>query len=106
MKSIATHSFRSPINREYSSSPVMTNLSPDTESTVELYEGNGCLSVEWCIEELELVEHIGLQLEFTEDEYGYEHPTKTINGYDGVFEVPAQIITWLESLGYNCKEIK
>jgi len=56
---------------------------------------NNPLLIEWIINDGEFVEHIGLQREGV-----------CIVGYDGVFEVPIQIIEWIESIGYNCDEIK
>lgn len=99
MKSIATTSFQSPINREYSSSSTLENLLPMTESTLELFEieeGYGYM-IEWDIPELEETEHIGI---FCQD------IPKEVSDYDGVFEVPKEAIKFLEDNGFNCEYLK
>ena len=98
MESIAKHTFKSPINREYSMG-LVTPLSKETTSNCELFKAkNGALFIEWEIPELGETEGIGLWMAEDND--------KLIEGYDGVFKVPAQIIEWLKSLGYDTTEIE
>jgi hypothetical protein len=99
MKSIATTSFESPINREYSSSSKLENLSPMTKSTLELFEieEGSKYMIEWDIPELEETEHIGI--------FCYDTP-KEVSDYDGVFEVPKEAIKLLEDNGFNVDYLK
>jgi hypothetical protein len=86
-----TKTFRSPIGKETSYSNVQ--LSDDTESTLELFTcEDGSYSIEWDIPELEETEHIGIFV---------EEGTKTICDYDGVFEVPKEVIEFLREQGFN-----
>jgi len=86
-----TKTFRSPIGRE--TSFFNTQLSDDTESTLELFTNDdGSCTIEWDIPEFSETEHIGIYV---------DDGTKVINGYDGVFEVPEQAIEFLKEQGFN-----
>jgi hypothetical protein len=50
--------------------------------------------IEWVVNDGEFVEHIGLWFR-----------DKSLVDYDGVFELPEQVITWLNEMGYNTEEI-
>lgn len=83
--------FRSPINREYSALPNVIPLLEDTESVMDInINEDGTGFVEWDIEELDECEGIGLWFKGNE-----------LTDYDGVFEMPAQLVEYLETLGYN-----
>ena len=63
------------------------------ESTMTLYETSGfarSLFIEWDIPGLDMVEHIGLEME-----------GKRVVGYDGVMSFPHPAYRWLRSLGYT-----
>jgi len=91
--------FRSPINSEGSWG--QRNLSRDTESSMELYlYKNGQGSIEWIVEELDLVEHIGCTFEF--DAKG----KRTLVDYDGVFSLPDQAMDLLERNGIDFAEMR
>ena len=81
--------FFSPINRETSYSE--TNLSENTKSEMDItINDDGTGSVEWEVEELDMVESIGLSFEGDE-----------LTDYDGVFSLPSQLINFLTEKGYN-----
>lgn len=96
MNSIKIKKFESPINREYSSSPILEPLGI-AKSTMTLYmkpdESYGC--IEW-------------EMEFNDGEY-YECESiglwfdnqKCLTDYDGVFSMPKEAIELLEECGYN-----
>jgi hypothetical protein len=94
--SIATKSFRSPINSETSFGA--TPLSEDTESTLELFDHeDGSYGIEWDVPELEITEYIGIWC---------EEGTKEICDYDGVFEVPKEAIEMLKEQGFDCSYLE
>ncbi len=81
--------FFSPINRETSFGN--TNLSENTKSEMDItINEDGTGFVEWEVEELDLVEGIGLCFEGNE-----------LTDYDGVFSLPKQLIDFLTEKGYN-----
>jgi len=91
-----TKTFRSPIGKENSYGNVQ--LADDVESTLELFTcANGSYMIEWDIDELEETEYIGIFV---------DQDTKVINDYDGVFEVPEQVIEFLEEQGFNVDYLK
>ena len=86
---IGSFEFNSPINHD--NGYTNKNLIEDTKSTMDITiteDGSG--HVIWDIEELEMEECIGLW--FDENE---------LIDYDGVFELPEQLITFLNSQGYD-----
>ncbi|MEI6061245.1 MAG: hypothetical protein WCR72_11080 [Bacteroidota bacterium] len=84
-----TLEFHSPINSE--TSFTSTNLSKNTKSNMDItINQDGTGHVLWEIEELEMEEGIGLW--FDQDE---------LTDYDGVFELPKQLIAFLEENGFN-----
>jgi hypothetical protein len=98
MKSIATTTFKSPINRDGGSLGIITNLIEETELTLELFDlEDENYFIEWDIPELEMTEHIGI---FCHD------VDKIVSDYDGVFEVPKEAIKFLEDNGFNCEYLK
>lgn len=97
MKLINKKEFISNIVEEYSASPKVLNLGIH-KSTVELFEDiNDSYMIEWDIPDLEITEHIGI--------FCYEQP-KVISDYDGVFEIPSEIIEFLEENGFDCEYLK
>jgi hypothetical protein len=81
--------FFSPINLE--NSFTNKNLSKNTKSEMDItINEDGTGFVEWEVEELDLVEGIGLCFEGNE-----------LTDYDGVFELPKQLIDFLTEKGYN-----
>ena len=93
-----TIKFRSPINRETSYG--QTRLTDDAESVIDLYftkEGDKVTYVfaEWDIPELEETEHIGMWFE-----------AKAITDYDGVFDLPSELISYMETLGFDMSYVK
>jgi len=81
--------FFSPINSETSFSEV--NLSENTKSEMDItINEDGTGFVEWEVEELDMGEGIGLWFEGNE-----------LTDYDGVFELPEQLINFLIEKGYN-----
>lgn len=87
--------FVSPINRDngYSSEKL-----GDFESTMELFiseDENGDFSgeIEWTIEKLGMVEHIGIWCN-----------QKKLCDYDGVFELPKEAIELLKHAGFTVGE--
>lgn len=85
--------FRSPINKENSFGA--WNLAKDTESVISVNipaDGRGCF--QWEVEELD---------EYEEGELNFEG--NTLIDYDGVFELPQQLLDFLEANGYNIDEI-
>lgn len=86
--------FNSPINKETSFGS--TNLSEDVESVIEVTineTGDGYF--EWEIEELGEYETGGLWFE-----------DNILTDYDGVFELPKQLIEYLENKGYDMEYAK
>lgn len=92
MDSIAKYSFRSPINVD--NGFTNTNIAKETESSLELFKMSlGRYLVEWLVMELDMVEHIGI--------FCYQDD-KVISDYDGVFEVPKEVIKFLQEQGFDC----
>jgi hypothetical protein len=84
-----TLEFTSPINRENSFGQV--NLSENTKSQMTINinpEGKGY--VLWEIDELEIEEGIGLWFQGNE-----------LIDYDGVFELPPELVKFLSQQGYD-----
>jgi hypothetical protein len=85
--------FRSPINKENSFGS--WNLSEDTESIIDVeVRANGYGWFEWVVEELD---------EYEEGSLTFEGDVLT--DYDGVFELPEQLLTYLQENGYNVDEM-
>jgi hypothetical protein len=85
--------FKSPINKENSFGA--WNLAEETESTISVNipeDGRGCFT--WDVPELD---------EYEEGELNFEG--NTLVDYDGVFELPQQLIDYLNANGYNTDEI-
>jgi len=86
---IEEFSFQSPINID--NGYTNNNISKQAKSTISVdipEDGRG--SFQWEVEELELYEEGGLWFEGNE-----------LTDYDGVFELPVQLLDFLESKGYN-----
>lgn len=86
--------FKSPINRETSYGS--QRLADDVESVITVQVGgDGSGWFDWDIDALD--ENVGGMLEFDED---------NLTGYDGVFELPVELLDFLESKGYNVEEVR
>ncbi len=86
--------FNSPINKETSFGE--TNLSKNATSEIEVViPSNGIGSFEWTVEELNEYEVGGLEFE-----------DNTLIGYDGVFELPKELIHYLEQQEYDMSYAK
>lgn len=95
MELIATKKFRSPISLEYSMLSQLQKLG-EFESEMQLYyDNNGSGFIEWIVDELDMVEQIGLAFE-----------NKVLVDYDGVFSFPEQGIILLEENGFNADYVK
>lgn len=95
MELIATKRFRSPISLEYSMLSQLQKLG-EFESEMQLYyDNNGSGFIEWIVDELDMVEQIGLAFE-----------NKVLVDYDGVFSFPEQGIILLEENGFNADYVK
>lgn len=95
MELIATKKFRSPISLEYSMLSQLQKLG-EFESEMQLYyDNNGSGFIEWIVDELDIVEQIGLAFE-----------NKVLVDYDGVFSFPEQGIILLEENGFNADYVK
>lgn len=94
--------FDSPINLEGSWGE--RNLSEKARSTMELFlyktDANYGF-IEWCVDELDIVEGIGLTFE-TDPKTG----KRTLTDYDGVFDLPDQAMDLLEKQGIDCAEMR
>lgn len=96
MESIAKGEFYSPINID--NGFTYNNISKQAKSEVELFKVSlGNYLVEWFVEELDLVEHVGIFCCETD---------KVVSDYDGLFEVPEQIIEFLEKEGFDCTYLR
>ena len=98
-QSVAMSQFWSPINLDRSSG--MPPLSDRTRSTMELWlykDNHG--EIEWCVDELDIVEHIGLVIEIAPG------GQRTVVDYDGVFSLPDQAMDLLEACGVNCVQMR
>lgn len=98
------YTFNSPINEEGSWGA--RNLARNTTSVMTLYvddRGGHELMIEWEIDALDIVEHIGI---YTEIDPEREHLGLMVVDYDGVFSLPDQAITLLERNGINCDDVK
>lgn len=86
--------FRSPINRETTYG--QTNLAEDVESEIEVVIPRyGIGSFEWTVGELGEYEVGGLIFE-----------ENVLTDYDGVFELPKELIEYLEKEGYDMSYAK
>jgi len=86
--------FFSPINKEtsYGSTP----LADDVESEIEvIIDKDGTGNFEWNIEKLD---------EYEVGELWFEE--NTLTDYDGFFELPEQLIIYLEQQGYDMSYAK
>lgn len=94
--------FDSPINLEGSWGA--RNLSEKTQSTMELFfyktDANYAF-IEWCVDELDMVEGIGLT--FETDPITQK---RTLTDYDGVMTLPDQAMDLLEKHGIDCAEMR
>ncbi len=92
-KLMAHKEFTSPVNKEYSMLPYSIPLG-EHKSTLDLYdmevEGSTYLLCEWDIPEVEEFASIGLWFD----------DKKEMTDYDGVFELPEQVIGLLEEQGF------
>lgn len=96
---IATLTFESPLTMEGSWGSRM--LADKAQSTMDLYFNKDDTGfIEWCCDELDLVEHIGLSFEF--DRLG----KRTLTDYDGVMTLPDQAMDLLEQHGVDCREMR
>lgn len=87
----ATVTFTSNINRE---TTYMEHSLGDHVSVMDYWDGcdAGHAMIEWIIESLDTVEHIGLT-------FGWIDGKRTLCDYDGVFSLPIQACTLMESVG-------
>jgi hypothetical protein len=84
-----TLEFTSPINRENSFGQVNLSESTKSQMTININpEGKGY--VLWEIDELEIEEGIGLWFQGNE-----------LTDYDGVFELPPELVKFLSQQGYD-----
>lgn len=89
-----TLTFNSPINKETSFGS--TPLADDVQSIIDVtINKNGTGYCEWNIEALDEYENIGLWFE-----------ENTLTDYDGVFELPKQLIEYLEDQEYDMEYAK
>lgn len=91
--------FDSPINMEgsWGGRP----LASSAESTMELwFEKDNTGSIEWCVDSLDIVEHIGLTFEI-----GVNGGRKLVD-YDGVMSIPTQALDLLEKHGVDVTEMR
>ena len=98
-QSIGKLEFDSPISldRSWGNTP----LSDKAHSTMELYFHKDTTGfIEWCVEELDIVENIGLVFEI--DAQG----KRTLTDYDGVFAIPDQALDLLEKHGVDVVEMR
>ncbi|MEI8047036.1 MAG: hypothetical protein WCI92_06635 [Bacteroidota bacterium] len=84
-----TLEFTSPINRENSFGQVSLSKNTKSQMTINInHEGKGY--VLWEIDDLEIEEGIGLWFQGNE-----------LTDYDGVFELPSELIKFLSAQGFN-----
>lgn len=89
MNSIAKITFTSPIGIDNG----YTNASQGIqESTMELFYNEGYAWIEWIVEALDLVEHIGIFC---------QNAPMVLSDYDGVFEMPVEAKKFLRDNGYD-----
>ena len=87
------YQFQAPVNIDngYTNERVAREVTHHMELFVNGDEG----TIEWIIEALDTVTHIGVW--FTD---------KTLVDYDGVYEIPTQALDFLEHLGYNVEDFR
>lgn len=73
-------------------------LSDSTRCIITINKNPGSFYAEFENREFSIYEEIGLETD--------ECNETIITGYDGVFELPPQLIEKLEELGFNCDEVK
>lgn len=89
MKSIAIIKFNSPIGIDNG----YTNSSQGIqESTMELFYNEGHAWIEWVVDALDIVEHIGIYC---------QNAPMVLSDYDGVFEMPVEAKKFLQDNGYD-----
>jgi adenylate cyclase class IV len=77
---------------------MLHNQSPNVKSEIELFRVDPMnYLVEWVVPDLDLVEHVGIFCCEVE---------KTVSDYDGLFEMPEEIIEFLEKQGFDCTYLK
>ena len=86
--------FMSPIGREtvYSNEELSKQTKSELEITIDT-DGTGFVT--WYVEELEIEEGIGLWFD-----------GDTLTDYDGVFELPIQLLDKLTELGYDVEDMR
>ena len=101
MQSIAKKEFTAEVVREYSYSPESIPLGR-YDCTLELIQNTfGEYFVEWDIPDLNETEVIGLEVERnSKEEKNY------VVGFDGIMDMPSEVITFLEENGFDCTEIE
>jgi len=69
--------------------------------TMEWFEGTdaGSAEIEWYIESMDMVEHIGLTFEMRRNEHDPRNPIRALIDYDGVMSLNEHAIKFMESLG-------
>lgn len=91
--------FESPINLEGSWGG--RNLAKSAKSTMELWlHKDNTGDIEWIVDELDIVEGIGLWFEIDKD------GKRTLVDYDGVMTLPDQAMDLLEKNGVDCAEMR
>lgn len=84
--------FSADVVKEYSSGHV--EILGKFDNSLELIRSeDDHFIIEWIIEDYDVV-HIGLDLEGNQ-----------IIDYDGVFELPEPVVSFLTTLGYDCSEV-
>jgi hypothetical protein len=87
--------FYAPVSLERSISPTLELLSELTKNEMDITIENGHGFVEWDIPELEITECIGLWFDGNK-----------LTDYDGVFELPEELIRFLKDKGFDLEDIE
>lgn len=100
MKSVATTSFKAPLSIDNGFNNTAVTEQADHSLELFLNDDKSEGMVEWVVdveghEEDEFVTHIGLWFDQSGNVYDY----------DGVFELPQQVLEWLIELGYKVEDV-
>lgn len=92
-QSIAKITFTSPIGID---DGYKNHYQGEHQSTMELFVlANGDYQIEWIVESLDLVEHIGIYV-----------IGKSVHDYDGVFELPVEAVKLLNDNGFDTTKVE
>lgn len=98
-KSIAKKEFKANLVLERSITPTVEDLGRH-KCTVELFQYSFTqYGIEWDIPSLEETEFIGIWIDDKSPD------AKKVIDYDGVFELPKEIIDFLEEQGFDCQAV-